>query len=176
MPSSSMRASVRMSSLRPGSLRLPRARLTLEAMTGMLGELLPDDARRALDEFGAVQHDLPGLQHFRQASVYESLRRAAATISGSRSAAIANLMHTSRSLTVTAPDPEPEPELRPPLCCRFREAHTWRPDRIVWPQSMAYGKASIVCCASPPRAAHLTLVPDVAGASIDSRRRRDQRD
>ena len=33
--------------------------LTLEAMTGMLGELLPHDARGTLDEFGAVQHDLP---------------------------------------------------------------------------------------------------------------------
>ena len=30
--------------------------LTLEAMTGMLDELLPDAARRALDELGAVQH------------------------------------------------------------------------------------------------------------------------
>jgi twitching motility protein PilT len=32
--------------------------LTLEAMTGMLGELLPGDARKTLDDVGAVQHDL----------------------------------------------------------------------------------------------------------------------
>ena len=33
--------------------------LTLDAMVGMLGELLPGDARRSLDEFGAVKHELP---------------------------------------------------------------------------------------------------------------------
>lgn len=32
--------------------------LTLEAMVGMLGELLPAEARKTLDEVGAVQHDL----------------------------------------------------------------------------------------------------------------------
>jgi twitching motility protein PilT len=32
--------------------------LTLDAMTGMLGELLPDGPRRTLDEVGAVQHEL----------------------------------------------------------------------------------------------------------------------
>jgi twitching motility protein PilT len=32
--------------------------LTLEAMTGMLNELLPDEPRRTLDEIGAVQHEL----------------------------------------------------------------------------------------------------------------------
>ena len=41
-----------------GQSELASRVLTLEAMTGMLGELLPQDARRALDEFGAVQHDL----------------------------------------------------------------------------------------------------------------------
>ena len=33
--------------------------LTLETMTGLLVQLLPDAARRVLDEFGAVQQDLP---------------------------------------------------------------------------------------------------------------------
>ena len=32
--------------------------LTLDAVTGMLGELLPEEARRTLDDVGAVQHDL----------------------------------------------------------------------------------------------------------------------
>jgi twitching motility protein PilT len=42
-----------------GQSQLASRVLTLEAMTGMLGELLPRDAREALDEVGAVQHDLP---------------------------------------------------------------------------------------------------------------------
>jgi hypothetical protein len=33
--------------------------LTFEAMTGLLGELLPEEARKTLDELGAVQHVLP---------------------------------------------------------------------------------------------------------------------
>ena len=33
--------------------------LTFEAMTGLLGELLPEEARKTLDELGAVQHMLP---------------------------------------------------------------------------------------------------------------------
>jgi hypothetical protein len=33
--------------------------LNLQAMTGMLGQLLPPDALTALDEFGAVEHALP---------------------------------------------------------------------------------------------------------------------
>ncbi|HKY20564.1 MAG TPA: ATPase, T2SS/T4P/T4SS family [Vicinamibacterales bacterium] len=33
--------------------------LTLEAMAGMLNELLTQDARKTLDELGAVQHELP---------------------------------------------------------------------------------------------------------------------
>lgn len=42
-----------------GQSELASRVLTLDAMIGMLGELLPEDARQALDEFGAVQHDLP---------------------------------------------------------------------------------------------------------------------
>jgi twitching motility protein PilT len=41
-----------------GQSELASRALTLDAMTGMLGELLPPEARQALDEFGAVQHDL----------------------------------------------------------------------------------------------------------------------
>jgi twitching motility protein PilT len=41
-----------------GQSELASRALTLEAMTGMLGELLSSEARQALAEYGAVQHDL----------------------------------------------------------------------------------------------------------------------
>jgi twitching motility protein PilT len=41
-----------------GQCELASRALTLEAVTGMLGELLPEDARQALVELGAVQHAL----------------------------------------------------------------------------------------------------------------------
>jgi twitching motility protein PilT len=42
-----------------GQSELASRALTLDAMTGMLSELLTQDARQTLDEVGAVQHDLP---------------------------------------------------------------------------------------------------------------------
>src|SRR5512140_2751560 len=42
-----------------GPVELSSRPLTLEAVTGMLGQLLPADHRRALDELGAIEHDLP---------------------------------------------------------------------------------------------------------------------
>lgn len=47
-----------------GQSELVSRELTLEAMTGMLGELLPPETRQALDELGAVQHDLPPSEGF----------------------------------------------------------------------------------------------------------------
>jgi len=41
-----------------GQLELASRALTLDAVKGMLNELLPADARQSLDELGAVQHDL----------------------------------------------------------------------------------------------------------------------
>ncbi len=41
-----------------GPVELSSRPLTLEAVTGMLGQLLPFDARRALDELGAIEHEL----------------------------------------------------------------------------------------------------------------------
>ncbi len=41
-----------------GQSELSSRVLTLDAMTGMLREMLPEDSRRTLDEFGAVQHDI----------------------------------------------------------------------------------------------------------------------
>ena len=42
-----------------GPVELSSRPLTFEAVAGMLGQLLPADHRRALDELGAVEHDLP---------------------------------------------------------------------------------------------------------------------
>ena len=42
-----------------GQSELASRALTLEAVKGMLNELLSNDARLSLDEIGAVQHDLP---------------------------------------------------------------------------------------------------------------------
>jgi twitching motility protein PilT len=41
-----------------GQSELSSRALTLDAMTGMVRELLPEESRRTLDEVGAVQHDL----------------------------------------------------------------------------------------------------------------------
>jgi twitching motility protein PilT len=43
-----------------GPVELSSRPLTLDAVTGMLGQLLPFDARRALEELGAVEHELSG--------------------------------------------------------------------------------------------------------------------
>lgn len=42
-----------------GPVELSSRPLTLEAVSGMLGQLLPDDSRHALDELGAIEHELP---------------------------------------------------------------------------------------------------------------------
>jgi twitching motility protein PilT len=42
-----------------GHSELASRALTLDAMKGMLGELLPADSRSVLEEYGAVEHDLP---------------------------------------------------------------------------------------------------------------------
>lgn len=41
-----------------GTIELSAHGLNLEAMSGMLGQLLPHDALRALGDFGAIEHDL----------------------------------------------------------------------------------------------------------------------
>jgi len=42
-----------------GPVELSSRTLTLDAVSGMLAQLLPYDSRRALDEFGAIEHELP---------------------------------------------------------------------------------------------------------------------
>jgi twitching motility protein PilT len=45
-----------------GPIELSSQALNLQAMAGMVAQLLPDDAQRALTEFGAVEHELPPYQ------------------------------------------------------------------------------------------------------------------
>jgi twitching motility protein PilT len=42
-----------------GPVELSSRPLTIDAVSGMLAQLLPADSRRTLDELGAVEHDLP---------------------------------------------------------------------------------------------------------------------
>jgi len=43
----------------PGPVELSSRVLTIEAVTGMMNQLLPVEARQALDELGAVEHEMP---------------------------------------------------------------------------------------------------------------------
>ena len=43
-----------------GPVELSSRPLTLDAVAGMLGQLLPAEGREALDELGAIEHELPG--------------------------------------------------------------------------------------------------------------------
>ena len=100
--------------------------LTLEAMTGMLGELLPHDARGALDEFGAVQHDLPSPvfaapgERFSVVAarggedIWIEIRRHRKTVElEPPMAAAPPVFEVEPEPVVEAVAPEPEPELEP---------------------------------------------------------------
>src|SRR6185503_15891496 len=47
-----------------GQIELASRGLTLEAVDGIVGQLLPTELQRALDEFGAVQYELPAAPEF----------------------------------------------------------------------------------------------------------------
>src|SRR2546425_12648845 len=47
-----------------GQIELASRGLTLEAVNGIVGQLLPTELQRALDEFGAVQYELPAAPEF----------------------------------------------------------------------------------------------------------------
>ena len=48
-----------------GQVDLATRGLTLEAVSGILGELLPVETQHALDEFGAIQYEFPPSPEFR---------------------------------------------------------------------------------------------------------------
>jgi hypothetical protein len=85
-----------------GQSQLASRELTLEAMTGMLNELLPADARDTLDELGAVQRELAPAERRPkiQLGLAEALRGVVAQvllrkIGGGRVAAREVLLNTS---------------------------------------------------------------------------------
>src|SRR2546425_5165176 len=47
-----------------GQIELASRGLTLEAVNGIVGQLLPAEIQNALDEFGAIQYELPALGEF----------------------------------------------------------------------------------------------------------------
>src|SRR5947207_4780046 len=47
-----------------GQIELASRGLTLEAVNGLVGQLLPTEIQNALDEFGAIQYELPALGEF----------------------------------------------------------------------------------------------------------------
>src|SRR6058998_3488223 len=47
-----------------GQIELASRGLTLEAVDGIVAQLLPPELQRALDEFGAVQYELPAAPEF----------------------------------------------------------------------------------------------------------------
>src|SRR5260221_14073041 len=47
-----------------GQVELASRGLTLDAVSGIVNQLLPEEFQRALDEFGAVQYDLPSQPEF----------------------------------------------------------------------------------------------------------------
>src|SRR5215813_339402 len=47
-----------------GQIELASRGLTLEAVDGIVGQLLPPELQKALDEFGAVQYELPAAPEF----------------------------------------------------------------------------------------------------------------
>src|SRR5439155_5067560 len=48
-----------------GQVELATRALTFEAVTGILEQMLPAESRQALEEFGAIQYELPPLTQYR---------------------------------------------------------------------------------------------------------------
>src|SRR3954471_2343157 len=47
-----------------GQVDLASRGLAYDALNGILNQMLPQELQQALDEFGAVQYDLPGMPEF----------------------------------------------------------------------------------------------------------------
>ena len=102
-----------------GQVDLASRGLTLEAVNGIVAQLLPAELQHALDEFGAVQYELPRRCLSFPASISRSSRRAAATTSGPKSAAggPARTIASPRTCfrrAVRQPGPPPSPGERTP--------------------------------------------------------------
>jgi twitching motility protein PilT len=111
-----------------GQSELASRALTLEAVKGMLNELLSKDARLSLDELGAVQHDLPSPGF----AAGETFNVVAAR--GGDDIWIEIRRHRKPAYVAPEPEPEPEPiavvapEPEPaPVTVRAREPE-WKPE------------------------------------------------
>ncbi len=105
-----------------GQSQLASRVLTLEAMTGMLGELLPQDAREVLDEVGAVQHDLPSPdfagpgERFSVVAarggedIWIEIRRHRKPVEVEQPMAEAVAAEPEPTIMMNEPEPEPEPQ------------------------------------------------------------------
>lgn len=93
-----------------GPVELSSRPLTLEAVSGMLGQLLPDDSRRALDELGAIEHELP------PSPVAADERYTVVAARGGDDIWIEIRRHRRAAPPPVAPPPpaEREPEIEPP--------------------------------------------------------------
>ncbi len=93
-----------------GQSEITSRALSLEAMTGMIDELLPPDAQQTLDEVGAVQHDFPA------SGIFANERFTVIAARGGNDVWIEIRRHRlSRESepVANAMPPEPEPETQP---------------------------------------------------------------
>jgi twitching motility protein PilT len=98
-----------------GQLELASRALTLEAVKGMLNELLPVQARQTLDEIGAVQHDLgfPAFAPGQSFSVVAARGGDDIWIEIRRHITAAPPIEEPVDFAVFQPEPEPEPASEP---------------------------------------------------------------
>jgi hypothetical protein len=98
-----------------GQIDLANRGLTLDAVSGIVNQMLPAEMQQALTEFGAIQYELPPMPEF-PASISPSWPRAAGTICGPRSDGIV--------CRTTTPCPR--------SCLRPRPRVRWRSRRSRW--------------------------------------------
>ena len=128
--------------------------LTFEAMTGLLGELLPEEARQTLDELGAVQHVLPS-QPFAAGETFTVVAARGGDdiwIEIRRRRAAAAELHVARAPPEVKPAADVPRTLEGQMCCPFREVRSARNIRHDL-CSLRTQPASSACCASPRPAA-----------------------
>ena len=108
-----------------GPVELSSRALTIDVVTGVLNQLLPVEARKALDELGAVEHDLPQLTSARGDrfsvvvarggdDIWIEIRRHRSTepVPAGRTAPVAGV--APQTAAVELPPPEPTAAAAPP--------------------------------------------------------------
>ena len=118
-----MRASVPMSSSPTGQSELASRALTLDAVKGMLNELLPAEARQTLDEIGAVQHDL-GTPAFAPGQTFSVVAARGGDDIWIEIRRHRKPVHVEAPVEVAPVAPEPEPEPVVEVCSSRAGART----------------------------------------------------